>query len=302
VSEPLAEQIILFLYETAEKGASVMRKTSEHRFDTVVIGGGQAGLAVGYHLAHQNRDFVILDAASQVGDAWRSRWDSLRLFTPARYSGLPKMPFPAPDGYFPTKDQMADYLEAYAARFDLPVRSGVSVATLTREEGRYLLSVGDERLAADRVVVATGPFQQPHIPAFASELDPRIVQLHCSAYRNADQLQEGGVLVVGAGNSGVEIALELAATRRTYLSGRDTGHVPLRLGRGFWWFLSHVLTVDTPIGRKARKAALGRGTPLIRLRPKDIVAAGVERVPRTIGGTGPCRCRRARVGRQLDGA
>jgi putative flavoprotein involved in K+ transport len=238
VSEPLAEQIILFLYETAEKGASVMRKTSEHRFDTVVIGGGQAGLAVGYHLAHQNRDFVILDAASQVGDAWRSRWDSLRLFTPARYSGLPKMPFPAPDGYFPTKDQMADYLEAYAARFDLPVRSGVSVATLTREEGRYLLSVGDERLAADRVVVATGPFQQPHIPAFASELDPRIVQLHCSAYRNADQLQEGGVLVVGAGNSGVEIALELAATR---------------------------------------------GTPLIRLRPKDIVAAGVERVPRTIG-------------------
>jgi putative flavoprotein involved in K+ transport len=211
-----------------------------------VIGGGQAGLAVGYHLAHQERDFVILDAARRVGDAWRRRWDALRLFTPARYSGLPGMSLPAPDGYFPTKDEMADYLEAYAARFALPVRLGVRVAALTREDGRYRLSVGDERLAADQVVVATGPFQQPHIPAFASELDPRIVQLHASAYRNANQLQEGGVLVVGAGNSGAEIALELAATRRTYLSGRDTGHVPLRLGRAFWWFLSHVLTVDTP--------------------------------------------------------
>jgi putative flavoprotein involved in K+ transport len=260
-----------------------MHKTSKHRFDTVVIGGGQAGLAVGYHLAHQERDFVILDAASRVGDAWRRRWDSLRLFTPARYSGLPGMPFPAPDGYFPTKDEMADYLEAYAARFALPVRLGVRVDALTREDGRYRLSAGAECLAADRVVVATGPFQQPHIPAFASELDPQIVQLHSSAYRNPDQLQEGGVLVVGAGNSGAEIALELAATRRTYLSGRDTGRIPLRLGHAFWWFLSHVLTVDTPPGRKARQAALGRGTPLIRLRPKDVVAAGVERVPRTTG-------------------
>jgi putative flavoprotein involved in K+ transport len=261
----------------------VRHKTSEHRFDTVVIGGGQAGLAVGYHLAHQERDFVILDAASRVGDAWRSRWDSLRLFTPARYSGLPGMPFPAPDGYFPTKDEMADYLQRYAARFALPVRLGVRVDALTREEGRYLLSVGDDRLAADHVVVATGPFQHPHVPAFASELDPQIVQLHSSEYRNPDQLQEGDVLVVGAGNSGAEIALELAATRRTYLSGRATGRIPLRLGRGFWWFLSNVLTVDTPLGRKARKAALGRGTPLIRLRPKDVVAAGVERVPRTTG-------------------
>ena len=260
-----------------------MHKTFEHRFDTVVIGGGQAGLAVGYHLAHQDRDFVILDAASRVGDAWRSRWDSLRLFTPARYSGLPGMPFPAPDGYFPTKDEMADYLQAYAARFALPVRLGVRVDALTREDGRYRLSAGAECLAADRVVVATGPFQQPHIPAFASELDPQIVQFHSTAYRNPDQLQDGGVLVVGAGNSGAEIALELAATRRTYLSERDTGRIPLGLGRGFWWFLSHVLTVDTPPGRKARKAALGRGTPLIRLRPKDVVAAGVERVPRTTG-------------------
>src|ERR671937_1825493 len=133
-----------------------MHTTSEHRFDTVVIGGGQAGLAVGYHLAHQERDFVILDAASRVGDAWRSRWDSLRLFTPARYCGLPGMPFPAPDGYFPTKDEMADYLEAYAARFALPVRLGVRVEEVTRDGSRYLIAAGARRLEAHHVVVATG--------------------------------------------------------------------------------------------------------------------------------------------------
>jgi len=177
-------------------------QTSEYHFDTVVIGGGQAGLAVGYHLARQDRDFVILDAESRIGDAWRSRWDSLRLFTPARRSGLPGMPFPAEGGYFPNKDEMADYLKRYAACFDLPVRPGVRVDALTREEDRYLLSSGDDRLEADHVVVATGAYQNPKVPNFASELDPEIVQLHSSEYRNPDQLQEGGVLVVGAGDSG----------------------------------------------------------------------------------------------------
>jgi len=259
-------------------------QTSEQYFDTVVIGGGQAGLAVGYHLARQNRDFVILDAESRIGDVWRRRWDSLRLFTPARRSGLPGMPFPAPDGYFPTKDEIADYVEAYTARFDLPVRPGVRVDALTREEGRYLLTSGHDRLEADHVVVATGTFQNPKVPTFASELDPEIVQLHSSEYRNPDQLQEGGVLAVGAGNSGAEIAVEQAATHRTYLSGRDTGRVPLSLGRPvFWWFLSNVLTVDTRLGRKTKKEALRHGAPLIRLKPKDVVAAGAERVPRTTG-------------------
>ena len=145
---------------------------------------------------------MILDAESRIGDAWRSRWDSLRLFTPARRSGLPGMPFPAEGGYFPTKDAMADYLEAYAARFDLPVRPGVRVDALTREEDRYLLSSGDDRLEADHVVVATGAYQNPKVPNFASELDPEIVQLHSSEYRNPDQLQEGGVLVVGQATRG----------------------------------------------------------------------------------------------------
>jgi putative flavoprotein involved in K+ transport len=222
---------------------------------------------------------VILDAESRIGDAWRSRWDSLRLFTPARRSGLPGMPLPAEGGYFPTKDEMADYLEAYAARFDLPVRPGVRVEALTREEDRYLLTSGDDRLEADHVVVATGAYQNPKVPTFASELDPEIVQLHSSEYRNPDQLQEGGVLVVGAGNSGAEIAVEQAATRPTYLSGRDTGRVPLGLGRrGVWWVFSNVLTVDTRPGRKMRKRAPGHGAPLIRLKPEDVIAAGVSSV------------------------
>jgi putative flavoprotein involved in K+ transport len=95
------------------------------RLDTVVIGDGQAGLAAGYHLARKDRDFVIVDAGQRVGAAWRDRWDSLRLFTPARFTHLPCMAFPAPGGYFPTKDEMADHLEAYAARFHLPVELGV---------------------------------------------------------------------------------------------------------------------------------------------------------------------------------
>src|SRR5437660_3072465 len=201
---------------------------NEQRFDTVVIGGGQAGLAAGYFLVKQGRDFVILDANNRIGASWRGRWDSLRLFTPARYSSLPGMPFPAPAGAFFTKDQVADYLEAYAARFHLPVRLDSPVDTLTRENDRYLLTLGGQRLEAEHVVVATGAYQQPKVPAFAGLLDPAITQFHSSEYHNLAQLQPGNVLVVGAGNSGAEIALELAQTRRTLLAGRDTGRLPKR--------------------------------------------------------------------------
>jgi putative flavoprotein involved in K+ transport len=155
----------------------------------------------------------------------------------------------------------------------------VRVEALTREDDRYLLTSGDDRLEADHVVVATGAYQNPKVPTFASELDPEIVQHHSSEYRNPDQLQEGGVLVVGAGNSGAEIAVEQAATRPTYLSGRDTSRVPLGLGRrGVWWVFSNVLTVDTRPGRKMRKRAPGHGAPLIRLKPEDVIAAGVSSV------------------------
>jgi putative flavoprotein involved in K+ transport len=277
------------------------RASGAQQFDTVIIGGGQAGLSVGYHLARQGRRFVILDANQRIGDAWRRRWDSLRLFTPARYNGLPGWPFPAPAWSFPTKDEMADYLEAYAARFDLPVRTGVRVERLSREGDRYVVAAGKHRLEADHVVVAAGAYQQPRIPAFAAELDPGIVQLHSSQYRDPSQLQDGGVLVVGAANSGAEIALEAAGDHRTWLSGRDPGREPYRPGSSrldrllipvIWFMASHVLTVRTPMGRAVQRkfhiagGRHSRGLPLARIRPKDLTAAGIERVPRTTGARG----------------
>jgi putative flavoprotein involved in K+ transport len=264
---------------------------SPERFETVVVGGGQAGLAVGQQLARRGRRFVILDAERRIGDTWRRRWDSLSLFTPARYCGLPGMAFPGPGSSYPTKDQVADYLEAYAARFDLPVRGGVRVDRLTREGDRYLLAAGDRRLVADHVVVATGAYQRPRIPGFAAQLDPAILQLDPNRYRDPSRLPAGGVLVVGAGNSGAEIAFEVARTHPTWLSGPATGHLPVRTGGGWdrlltppiWWFASRVLTVRTPIGRRVRPKALVTTAPLERVRPKELAAAGVERVPRTVG-------------------
>jgi putative flavoprotein involved in K+ transport len=257
----------------------------QHQLDTVVVGGGQAGLAMGYYLATQHRDFVILDAADRVGQTWRNRWDSLRLFTPAFHSGLPGMPFPAPGHSFPTKDQTADYLEAYAERFQLPIRLGRRVQSLSRYDGGYLLRAGDERYSAEHVVVATGPYHHPHIPSFAAALDPTIAQLHSSHYRNPDRLPPGDVLVVGAGNSGAEIAVELAATRRTHLAGPDVGHAPIWAihNRFSLWLADHLLTVDTSLGRRMREGRRRRGDPLVRLTPADILAAGVHRVPRVDG-------------------
>lgn len=268
------------------------RDTPAQRFDTIVIGGGQAGLAMGYYLEKQGRDFVILDAGERVGDAWRRRWDSLRLFSPAALGSLPGMPFPAPGNHLPTKDEMADYLEAYAAKFDLPVRLGRWVDSLKHEGESYLASAGDERYLAGNVVVATGPYHTPRVPAFARLLDPSVTQLHSSAYRNPDRLPEGDVLVVGAGNSGAEISVELAATRRTHLSGRDTGNVPVGLSghhlprpllvwfAAVWWVIDRALTVDTRLGRKLKEFDRRRATPLVRLSPRDVARAGVERVPR----------------------
>ena len=261
---------------------------------TVVIGGGQAGLSVGYHLAQRDRPFVILDANERIGDAWRKRWDSLELFTPARYDGLPGMPFPAPAWSFPNKDEMADYLEAYAVRFDLPVRTSISVDGLFREADRYIVTAGEHRYEADQVVVASGAYQRPRIPDFASELDPGILQLHSSQYRNPSQLQQCGVLVVGAANSGAEIALEVSEGHRTWLSGRHPGQEPARPGSRWdrlltpviWFMASQVLTVKTPMGRAVWRKFRSRGIPLARIRPKDYAGAGIERVPRTRGARG----------------
>jgi putative flavoprotein involved in K+ transport len=253
-------------------------------FDTIVVGGGQAGLAMGHYLVEQRRSFVILDAADRIGDSWRRRWDSLRLFTPARYDGLPGVPFPAPGGYYPTKDEMADFLEAYADRFDLPVRTGVRVKSLSKDEGRYRLASNAGRFEAENVVVASGPLQRPKIPAFAANLKHSIFQLHSSAYQNPGQVPAGDVLVVGAGNSGAEISVELAAAgRRVWLAGRDVGRIPFFGSRLSWWFFSTVLTSDSRLGRRLKESGKGGGTPLIRLTPEDILRAGVERVSRTAG-------------------
>ena len=258
--------------------------TNVERYETVIIGGGQAGLATGYHLAKAGRRFIILDANTRVGDAWRKRWDSLRLFTPAELNGLPGARFPARNWTFPTKDEMADFLEAYATRFQLPVRTGTRVERLSRSGERFVVQTAKTTFEADTVVVASGAYQDRRIPDFALDLEPRIMQLHSSEYRNPAQLRPGGVLVVGAGNSGCEIALDVARTHTTFLAGRyqrspggPSRHPLMNLIA--MPIIRHLLTIDTPIGRKARAAEHG-GTPVERVTRKMLAAAKVELVGR----------------------
>jgi putative flavoprotein involved in K+ transport len=269
-----------------------MSRYEVERIETIVVGGGQSGLAMGYHLARRGLPFVIVDAHPRIGDAWRTRWDSLKLFTPAGYDGLPGMRFPAPRTSYPTKDEMADYLEAYARRFELPVRTGVRVDALARDGDRFVLAAGDVRFEADNVVVAMSSDLRPWKPDFALLLDPRLVQLHAFDYRNPSQLQDGDVLIVGAGNSGADIAMEVVNEHRTLLSGRDVGHIPFPINRftagtgyPFFRFAFHrVLKANSRPGRKMkREFAEGHGLPLVRVKPKHLARAGVERVPRTVG-------------------
>jgi putative flavoprotein involved in K+ transport len=262
------------------------------RYDTVIVGGGQAGLSAAHHLRRRGVECVVLDAGERIGDQWRARWDSLRLFSPAKYDGLDGRPFPAKPWYFPTRDEMADYLEDYAR--DLPVISGVRVDGVRADGDGWVVTAGDRRFEAANVVLATGTYQKPFVPAFAADLDPRIRQVHSSEWRAATQLAPGGVLVVGAGNSGADIALQAAeAGHATSLAGRGTGQVPfdvdglaarlvmVRLVMRF--VFHHVLTLRTPMGRAARPVMTSRGGPLIRYRAKHLREAGVERLPRLAG-------------------
>lgn len=261
----------------------------QERFETVIVGGGQAGLAVGYYLTRRGRPFVILEANQRIGDSWRQRWPSLRLYSPATADALPGMRFPAPPHSFPLGLEMADYLEAYAAHFALPVRTGVAVDRVERSERGYRLVAGDLRLEAQNVVIATGVFRHdnPVVPEFAAELDPAILQLHSADYRTPEQLREGAVLVVGAAHSGGDISYEVAhAGFPTTLSGRDTGQIPFDIeGRParlvfplLRFVATRVLTESTPLGRKAKSEIRAHGGPLLRVKRADLEAAGVERV------------------------
>ena len=265
------------------------------RFDTVVVGAGQAGLSAGYHLKRASRSFVILDANDRIGGSWRTRYDSLKLFTPSWAVKLPGWRFPKASARYPTRDQMADYLEAYVARFNLPVRTGVDVQRIGRDGERYVLTLDDGRIEADHVIVASGADRDPRVPAFSRELDPGIVQMHSGAYRNPSQLRNGGVLVVGAGNSGADISLDVVGAHPTWLSGPDRGHVPVSIDtwvaqnvvfRLIRFVGIHVLTLRTPFGRKAKAKEASQGDMLVRVKPKQLVAAGIERVPKTVGVSG----------------
>jgi putative flavoprotein involved in K+ transport len=245
---------------------------SAERREVVVIGGGQAGLAVGYFLGKQGRDFTILEAASEPAAAWRARWDSLKLFTSARYSGLPGLHFPGDPDRYPLRDEVAHYLSDYAQRFELPVELSSPVRSVSRADGRYLVTLDDRAYTADQVVVATGPFQVPFVPAVARGLDPEVQQLHSSGYRSPDATSEGPVLVVGGGNSGFQIAEELSGTREVHMSiGSRQKPLPQRvLGRDLFWLLDTTglirKSVETRIGRRLA----GRDT-LIGPRPRTRV-------------------------------
>jgi putative flavoprotein involved in K+ transport len=255
--------------------------------DTLIIGAGQAGLTMGYHLRRARREFLILDADQRVGDSWRQRYDSLRLFSMPKYASLPGWRIPV--AAYPTRDEMADYLEAYAARFALPVRGGARVNSVIAEDGLLRVSTADGDYLARNVVVASGAHRRASVPAIAADLHPGIRQLTSLEYRNPGQFAPGRVLVVGAANSGTDIALDAAAAGHdTYLAGRHPGQVPVDIDspRGrratpmIMFVFRHILTMRTPMGRKAAAHHREHGVNLVRNKLADLDAAGVTRVGR----------------------
>lgn len=256
--------------------------------DVIVIGGGQAGLAVAYYLSRQEADFIVLDAGAEIGESWRTRWDSLRLFTPAQHDALPGMRFPAADGDYPGKDEVADYLRAYAAHFALPVRLRCPVTRIEQVSGGFVVHTSQGSLSTHQVVIATGPFDEPLVPGVAAGLSDDVVQLHTAKYRRPGDVPAGPVVVVGAGNSGRQIAEELAATHDVTLA---VGTAPLELpqrfiGRDLFWWLTRLglmnKTIESRLARRMRERGdLIIGTPLRRLkrigvvlRPRVVTIAG----------------------------
>jgi putative flavoprotein involved in K+ transport len=264
------------------------------RFGTVIIGAGQTGLATAYFLGRAGVPCVVLDEHARVGDQWRRRYDSLLLNSPAQYDGLPGRPFPAPKWSYPTGADMADHLERYADDMGIDVRSGVRVSAVEQQaDGTWLIATSGGELAAENVVMACGAEHQPKVPDIAGELDPGIRQLHSSGYRNPGQLLPGPVLVVGAAQSGADIALEIVrAGHETWLSGRAMPEIPVPFGSRrmrralpvLWFLANHVLTTGTPIGRRMQPEIRKGGTPLLRYKRADLAAAGVHLTEaRTVG-------------------
>lgn len=256
-------------------------------YNTLIIGAGQSGLAAAYYLKKANEDFLILEGEDQAGSSWRKRWDSLRLFTPAQHDSLPGFPFPSARGTLPTKNEMADYLSDYMEKYSLPVQFGTDVIELHKIKEGYRVLTSKGNMSANNIIVATGTNPRAYIPAFASELDKGIVQIHSSSYANPQLFPALNTLVVGAGTSGVEIAIELSKSRNTMISGKGTPHIPDKifryLGTFYWWFVHYILTLSTPIGRKIRPKILEEGAPLISVSMKDVEKAGIKQVPRLKG-------------------
>jgi putative flavoprotein involved in K+ transport len=254
-------------------------------YEAVVIGGGQSGLAAGHHLARRGIDFVVLEGSDRIGELWRSRWESLRLYSPAKYSALPGLRHDVPAHRFPTAREMGDYLESYAEHERMPIRTGVKATRVRPDGDGFAVETSEGPIAARQVIVATGPFQHPWVPKVARELDPGIRQIHSAEYRSPDQLADGAVLVVGLGHSGADLAHEAAVTgHRTIVAGTAKGQLPFsvdsRRARVAWPLLrllaTNLLTLRTPIGRKmAPKVRLGGG-PLLRYRRQELLEAGVE--------------------------
>jgi len=252
-----------------------MHRTDNELLDVAVVGGGQAGLAMAWHLARAKLRFVVLEAGPEIGHTWRSRWDSLTLFTPAQHDALPGMPFPGPPDTYPTKEPVAGYLQAYAAAFDLPVRLNARVTHLSRTAEGFEIRTDDELFRARQVVVATGPFQVPFVPPAAQWLDDSVTQLHSAGYRNPGALPPGPVLVVGGANSGFQIAGELAATRQVDLSiGTKLPMLPQRLaGKDLFWWLTRLRLMRVGTGSR-----LGR-----RMSSRDFVIGSSRRTLRREG-------------------